>query len=98
MKKALLLLPLLLFTSCKETSEQKQEITYCANFVELCQHDTATRTILYLKDEDTNIIYIMFMWGYRGGISVYYNEKGQPMTYEEFDVVHNEKYHKGEQK
>ena len=100
MKKILLLLPLLLLTSCKETSEQKQEITYCANLVELCQHDNgeATRIIWYLKDKDTNIIYIMFRNGYRGGISVYYNEKGQPMTYEEFDVVHNEKYHKGETK
>lgn len=98
MKKALFLLPLLLLTSCKETSKQMQEITYCANFVVLCQHDIETRTIWYIKDEDTNIIYIMFARGYRGGISVYYNEKGQPMTYGEFDVVHNEKYHKGETK
>ena len=90
MKKIFIIL-LLTLTGCSSTTKVESAPN---NFVKLCEHEHA---IIYLKDEDTNIIYFRKLNGFQGGISVYYNEKGQPMTYDEFNSVHNEKYHKGEQ-
>lgn len=86
--KKLLLIGLLLLTSCTTyTQESKRETE--ATFEEICMHIPYH----YLRDIDTNIIYVKA----NASISVYYNENGKPMTYKEFKVVHIEKYHKGEE-
>lgn len=86
--KKLLLIGLLLLTSCTTyTQESKRGIV--ATFEEICMHVP----YFYLRDIDTNIIYVKS----NSVVSVYYNENGKPMNYEEFKVVHIKKYHKGEE-
>lgn len=96
MKKILFILPLMLLTSCSGSSyNAENERTEKANFEEVCSHKLSfDEEINYLKDIDTNLIYIKFRDGYKGSISIYYNSNGKPMTYDEFRLIHVEKYHK----
>ena len=88
MKKIFLISLLLLLTNCNYyKQEDEREIE--ANFEIICRHDE----YYYSRDLDTNIMYINLHRLYAYGFSVYYNEEGKPMTYDEFKVVHIEKYH-----
>ena len=96
MKRLLFILPLILLTSCSGSSyNAESERTEKANFEEVCCHTfTLGEEIGYLRDIDTNLIYVMFHDGYKGSLSVYYNSNKEPMTYDEFQSIHIEKYHK----
>lgn len=88
MKKIFLIPLLLLLTNCNYY-KQEYEREISANFETVCRH----HIYYYLRDLDTNIMYVSSHQGYAYGFSVYYNEEGKPMTYNEFKVVHIEKYH-----
>lgn len=94
--KKLLFIFLLLLTSCSSSRySTENERTEKANFEEVCRHTFGTfEEIDYLRDVDTNLIYIKFYDGYKGSMAIYYNSNGKPMTYDEFQSVHIEKYHK----
>ena len=96
MKKILFILPLMLLTSCSGSSyNAENERTEKANFEEICRHTFGvSEEIDYLRDIDTNLIYVRFHDMYEGSISIYYNSNGKPMTYDEFQSIHIEKYHK----
>ncbi len=95
MKKLLFILPLMLLTGCSGSSYiTENERAEKANFEKICSHKVSFQEeINYLKDIDTNLIYIKFHDGYKGSISVYYNSNGKPMTYDEFQIIHIKKYH-----
>lgn len=86
MKKALLilLLPLLLVTSCKETrSGDKVVVPNC--FECICFHTTfGNNGIRFLRDKATNNMY----YDSNDGLRPYYNSKSEIMSYEEFVEVH----------
>ena len=97
MKKKIFLLPLLLLALIGCSNKEyynKERPKFGESFEVLCMHDS----ILFLLDTDTNYVYLYFANGFGRSVSIYYNEKGQPMNYDEFKLVHNEKYHKGEQR
>lgn len=89
----LLLFPLLLLTSC--TSDPKDDdgnlmtSRFSPNFSLVCSH----YGIEYLRDVDTDIMYVYYTGSYRAALSTYYNAEGKPMTYTEFKEVHTAKYH-----
>jgi len=94
--RILLLLPMLLLVSCSNGTtgdDREPKVTYFwPNFDLVCTHGFVS----YLKDLDTNIMYISMSDNTahkRSGCSVYYNAEGKPMTYEEFKTVHTAKYH-----
>lgn len=81
----------LLLSSCGSINKN-EDFEKCknVNFELLCEHKPGVDdSITYYRDTDTNIIY--FKW-YDGGhgysLSVYYNSKGEVMTYKEFEREH----------
>jgi len=72
-------------TSCKQDYPTVDDI----NFKTICRHTGDYGTTYFLKDNDTNIVYIMRYINRGGSISVYVNADGNPMTYEEFQEVHH---------
>lgn len=88
----LLLLPLLLLTSCNDGAKKDEygnNIHLADNFSLICSHGY----IDYLRDVDTDIMYVYYFASYRASLSVYYDAEGKPMTYTEFKEVHTAKYH-----
>lgn len=59
------------------------------NFSRICRHGQLD----YVKDVDTDIMYIYYGSSYHAGLSAYYNKDGQPMTYAEFKEAHTARYH-----
>ena len=92
MKKLLLIVPLIL-TACGTFYEPEENRELICNFEQICSHSEGSWHFNYLRDIDTNIIYLNYICAYKGSVSIYYNSKGEPMTYEEFKLVHIEKYH-----
>ena len=97
MIRLLALLPVLVLAACGDTTPKDDDghimyTTYGPNFSTVCDHGY----LRYLRDTDTNIMYIFWSNGSTGkkaALSVYYNAEGQPMTYGEFLTVHTAKYH-----
>lgn len=94
--KLWLIVPLLLLTSCigneipsTDTDGNKMVNYFLPNFSLICDHGT----IEYLRDTDTNLVYIYKSATKFSGLSVYYNSEGKPMTYDEFKIIHTAKYH-----
>ena len=91
-----MLLPLLILTGCEDAPTDSDGnlmgSRFAPNFSTVCQH----YGIQYLRDVDTNIMYVYWdsgTGGKKAAMSVYYNSEGQPMTYSEFKEVHTAKYH-----
>lgn len=96
MKYIKLLVLSLLLCSCSFNaySKENDKPNFGDNFKIMCDHNS----VYYMLDLDTNYIYVYFSIGYGRSICAYCNSKGQPMSYDEFKLVHNEKYHKGEER
>ncbi len=96
MKKLFMLIPLvsMLLVGCSGTeyhAENNRE-KVGDNFELICTHRDEF-DVNYLRDLDTDMIYVHFRSDLSSGLSVYYNEKGEPMKYQEFKTVHIDKYH-----
>lgn len=91
--KLLFLLPLLLLTGCTDSPRDNDgnvmSPSLAPNFSIVCSHEY----IEFVRDVDTDIMYMYFVANKRAALSTYYNSKGEPMTYTEFKTVHTEKYH-----
>jgi len=90
--KLLLLLPLLVLAGCEDpykTDTNGNTIKLAPNFYKVCEHSNLS----YIRDDDTNLMYIYYTATYHTGISPYYNEEGKVMTYDEFLTVHTARYH-----
>ena len=88
--KLLLLLPLLLLSACEETHGENGGVLYFGGQYEhICSH----MNLKYLRDRETDIVYMYYDTSYHTGLSAYYNTEGMPMTYTEFQQVHTAKYH-----
>ena len=91
--KFLFILPMILLLAACDDSTPKGEnggIIWGGNYERLCNHNYY---VTYLRDVDTDIIYVLYDGSKRGSLSVYYAEDGKPMSYDEFKIVHNSKYH-----
>ena len=94
----LLAIATLSLSACENTqSENGKRGVGSGNFEVQCEHESWHEgeefTVSFLRDLDTDIMYVYYSAHYQGSISVYYNSKGEPMTYKEFEKVHNNKYH-----
>lgn len=86
-------------TGCGKETAQDGGTKYLTgeNWKCLCthnQHDADKTKLQYYQDTDTDIVYVYITALYKASMSVYYNEDGKPMTYQEFEKVHINKYHK----
>jgi len=90
------LLPLLLLAGCGHhpTDDDGNAMTdaYAPNFSIVCQHEH----MYYMRDVDTDVMYVFYYAGHGKSLSAYYGADGKPMTYAEFKEIHVAKYHKGE--
>lgn len=93
--KLLLLLPALVLASCSmpdvEATENYETSAY-TNFTVLCIHTISNvEKLEFILDPYTQNIYVTTTSGVgdgKGGITPYYNAKGEIMKYEEFKTVH----------
>ena len=97
MKKLFMLIPLvsMLLVGCdrNEYNTEGNRNKIEPNFEVICRH-VDNFDVSYLRDIDTDMIYVLFgNTDFNSGLSVYYNKKGEPMKYQEFKTVHIEKYH-----
>ena len=90
MKKLKLLFALILSGLCLTSCGDKAGDTMYENYFEiLCTHkDDSGATLYFLKDKNTDLVYINVYANYRSGFSPYYNSKGEAMKYSEFKQVH----------
>lgn len=99
MKKLLMLFPLAIMalSGCGGSSynSETERENWGANFELICEHRTnSLRYVYFVRDCDTDIIYFTSsLSNSLNGLSVYYNEEGQPMNYEQFKIAHVAKYH-----
>jgi chitinase len=96
LKLRLIALPLLLVSLCscggnktKDDDGNEMSNAFAPNFSVVCWHEY----VAYLRDIDTDIMYVHRHLYHYSGLSVYFDAEGQPMTYAEFKVVHMAKYH-----
>ena len=99
MKKLLMLFPLAIMAlsgcSNSEYNSETNRKNWGANFELVCEHQTKElKSVYFLRDCDTDIIYLLVSASPSvNGLSVYYNEEGLPMNYEQFKIAHIAKYH-----
>ena len=97
--KKILLFPLvaMMLTGCmqNEYNTEGNRSKIDPNFEVICEHSNDVGYYTqYLRDLDTDMIYVHFSSSqWNSGLSIYYNEKGEPMKYQEFKTVHIDKYH-----
>ena len=82
---------MLLLASCgaENQGEHGGVLYFGKQFEVLCRHDN----LKYLRDRETEIIYMYYTASHHSALSAYYNKEGQPMTYAEFTEVHTANYH-----
>jgi len=89
MKKLKLLFTLVLSGICLTgCGTKKGEVMFGNNMELLCKHSEKDAWLYFLKDRDTDNVYMYLLDYNRAALSPYYNSKGEVMTYSEFKQVH----------
>ena len=89
MKKLKLLFTLVLSGLCLTgCGPEKGDLLFGNNLEVVCKHRENKGLLYFLKDKDTDNIYMYISDYNQAGLTPYYNSKGEVMNYSEFKQVH----------